>query len=640
LELTPEQLELVKQAEAQFLVKEKLALPPDRSVEIEKKGWREWLMTIWPFWFKEEFSEEQERYWIQWWEVLQRMRRGEFVPASDAVILLPWGRGLGKSATIEAGRIMRGAILKGGYSLMISETDDQATEHLGNCRILIEHPESRLLEFYPNMAVADNADALKGMPTADRKEMFICKNGYILRAKGLSAKMRGLRVGIHRPSDICLDDIDDVNDSLALSLNKLRLITASIFPVQSRENASISFGQNVIGEHSVMNQILQGKTDALADRTVIGPSKAFTHLEIHSEIDEIGKMRHAILPSSIPSWQGLNINAAQTFLNNSGLETFRAEYQNEFDQFKAGKVIPEYNEDLQIVTWDEFQAVFGERRIPMAWKCKAGLDVGYSEGQYPHYSTWDFIATSGMSSRFPGLKFLYRSCSFSGTSIDDQATAVKSQMWPNEDVETWQMSHERTGEMLTLQQKYDIPFAKFQYYKPEDGVAQWRHLSKPDKSKPHPFRPDEKIDGVYKLGRPSLFYIVDADQRRVARDDRGLRLFREQVSTWEYVPVKITEAGQTVQKPSKINDDHCDTFKGTIALFGALPAEKSVQEVAEERFKAATVFARDEFKDDHSIGAQMSRSIAQGRVLKQLKEEGLDFDDDVAYSGIDYTGGY
>ena len=63
------------------------------------------------------------------------------------------------------------------------------------------------------------------------KEMFICKNGYIVRAKGLAAKMRGLRVGVQRPNDLALDDIDDVNDSLMVSQNKLRLIAASIFPV-------------------------------------------------------------------------------------------------------------------------------------------------------------------------------------------------------------------------------------------------------------------------------------------------------------------------------------------------------------------------------------------------------------------------
>jgi hypothetical protein len=542
--------------------------------ELESQGWRAWLQTIWPFWFSEEFSEDHVDFWEWWWSILQRIKNGGRIELWEFVCLLILGRGLGKSASTEAARVMRGAILNKGYSLIISETDDQATEHLGNARLLIEHPDSRLTEFYPGMAIADNADALKGMPTADRKEMFICKNGYILRAKGLSAKMRGLRVGILRPDDLNLDDIDDVNDSLAVSLNKLRLITSSILPVQARENVTITFSQNLISEHSVLNQILTGKSDALAERKVIGPTPAFNHLEISSDIDDTGKLRHIIEPSSLPSWSGLDIRRAQKFLNDSGLDTFKAEYQNEFDQFRSGRVIPEYNEKVQIITWSQFESVFGERRIPAHWKIKVGLDVGYSEGHYPHYSAWDFFATSGTNSPFPGLRFLYRSRSFKGVSIDDQAVSIQSDLWPDERIETWQMSHEKSGEMLTLRQKYNLPFQKFHYYKAEDGVAQWRHLSKADKTKPHPFKDDELTEDGYLLGRPGLYYIVEDGQERIARDDNGLRLFREQVSTWEYVPVKITEQGQTVQKPSKVNDDHCDAAKGTLALFG--PGEKGL----------------------------------------------------------------
>lgn len=572
--MTPEELKkLANEFGAEFLAGYKAqgkVIAVDKGAELEAQGWKVWLLTLFPFWFAEDFSDEHIEYWEKRWSVLHRIKKGEPVENHELVTLLILGRGLGKSAVIEAARIMRGAILGKGYSLIISETDDQATEHVGNCRILIEHPDSKLLDYYPEMAIADNSDAMKGMPTADRQSMFICKNGYILRAKGLSAKMRGLRVGIHRPDDLAFDDIDDVNDSLAVSQNKLRLITSSILPVQARENVTVDFGQNLIGEHSVINQIRTGRSDALAERTIVGVANAFTHLEIDSSLDETGKLRHKILEASIPSWKGLNIRRAQKFLDDSGLQTFKAEYQNEFDQFRSGRVIPEYNEDVQIISWSEFEYVYGERRIPRHWHCKAGLDVGYSEGQYPHYSAWNFFSTSSMNSPHPGFVFLYRSRSFSGTSIDDQAESVRADMWDGEYVNEWQMSHERTGEMMTLNQKHDFLFSKFRYYKAEDGVAQWRHLSRIDPDKQNPFTGE--------LGSPLLFYIVDDDQIKVARDDNGLKLFRDQVSTWEYVPVKITEQGQTIQKPSKVNDDHCDCAKGILALFGPYAAELPKEE--------------------------------------------------------------
>lgn len=588
---------------------------------LEAGGWKHWLLTLFPFWFSESFSQEHEQYWQLHWSALMRIKAGVEVPNKELVKLLLLGRGLGKSAAIEAGRIMRGAILNKGYSLIVSETDDQAQEHLGNCRILIEHPDSRLLKYYPQMAIADNANALKGMPTADRKEMFICKNGYIIRAKGLSAKMRGLRVGVERPSDIALDDIDDVNDSLALSANKLRLITASILPVQARENVTIDVGQNLISEHSVVNQIFKGRTDALADRTVIGVANAFTHLDIESGIDAEGKMRHIIADTSVPSWDGFNVVRAQKFLDNSGLQTFLAEYQNQFDQFKAGRVISNYDEDSQIITWSEFEAVVGQRRIPSHWQALVGVDVGYSTGLHPHYSSWAFLATAAQNSAVPNALFLYRNKTFLGTSIDDQADIVKSEMYDDEEqmVTSWQMSHERTGEMLTLRQKHDLPFRKFHYYKAEDGVAQWKNLSVRDKSQPNPFKPDDLVDGEYRLGRPSIYYIVDDEQILMPRDDDGLKMFRDQISTWDYVTVKLTEQGLTQQKPSKVNDDTLDSIKSLVAFWGAASTDYSPEEKFEmavpDRLKLTTI---ETLPDSERASAIQARLLRETEMRKQM----------------------
>lgn len=585
-----------------------------KAADLESQGWRTWLMTVFPFWFSESFSKEHEAYWELHWNTLHKIRNKDKIDDAEMVRLLLLGRGLGKSATAEAARIMRGCLRGKGYSLVISETDDQAQEHLGNARLLIEHPDSRLTEFYPDMAIAENADALKGMPTADRKEMFICKNGYIFRAKGLTAKMRGLRVGIHRPDDILLDDIDDVLDSLAVSKSKLKLITASILPVQAREYVTVDFAQNMISEHSVVNQIYTGRAEGLAERTVIGPAPAFTTLDVETYFDDDGRPRHRILESSVPSWDGLNIDRAQKFLNDSGLEVFMAEYQNEFSQFSSGKVIPEYHEPSQIISWSEFEQVFGERGIPAHWRRMAGLDVGYSEGAHPHYSAWNFVATAAENSPLPGTVFLYKSRSFKGVSIDDQADIIKSELGPDEvaRVNLWQMSHERTGEMLTLRNKHGLSFGKFTYYKAEDGVAPWRHLSKRDQTRSNPFKFDEEFDGTWRLGRPNLYYIVDDDQVVRPVDDNGMRLLREQVSTWEYVPIKVTDNGQTAQKPSKVNDDHPDCVKGILALFGPGSTALSAMEIKEREMKK--VFAHSE----EASGAP-PENILMGKMLWSKK---------------------
>lgn len=531
---------------------------------LEEAGWRQWLITLFPFVFSDNFSDDHAKFWNHKWNTLMKLKRGEQVDPKDLVTLIILGRGMGKSTMAEVGALMRAALLGDSYLLYVCSVDDQAREHISNIKYLIEHPDSKIAEYYPGLS--EPKEQKFGGTDTWNKDVFITQSGAIFRAKGLNSSMRGLRVGTQRPNQIILDDIDDIKDGVAVAQNKINVIKASILPVAS-DNATIDFPQNLISEHSVLNQIYTGASDALSDRTVIGVTKAFTHLNVTTEMIE-GRMRHTIQPDSVPSWSGFDIKKAQKFLNASGLNTFLAEYQNELDRYRSGKVIPEYNEQVQMITWSEFERVYGTRSIPTHWKVKAGLDVGYSEGQYPHWSAWVFVASSAKNSALPDRLFVYRSRSFKGTSIDDQADAIKKEMY-GERVESWQMSHERTGEMLTLRQKYQFPFTKFQYYKAEDGVAQWRHLSRPDRTKPNPFKEDELTDeGLYRLGECLLYYIVDDDQLHSPQDDHGQRLLREQVSTWEYVPVKLTESGMTSQKPSKINDDMCDALKCILALFG------------------------------------------------------------------------
>lgn len=584
----------ISQAEAERIlakVKGDAVVIADPVADLEASGWENWLRTIWPFWFSADFSQAHRDYWEVHFECVRSLKQktSQKLDPKQWRRLLILGRGLGKSASLEAARLMFGAITNGGYSLMISETEDQAQEHLGNCRILIEHPESRLLEFYPQMAIAQDSDKIQGLPTADRREMFVCQNGYILRAKGLTSKMRGLRVGNQRPNDVSFDDIDDVIDSLAVSHSKLRTIGASILPVLARGETIVDFGQNLIIEHGVLNQILTGKSDLLTDRVVFGPMPAFTELNIETAVDPAsGQVRHLISPDSVPSWDGLNVRQAQTFLHNSGLEIFKAEYQNDFSAQRSGYVIPEFSEERQVITWSMFESVFGERRIPAHWKAFCGVDIGYSVGTYPHWSAWTFVATAARNSPMPGAVFVYRSKTFQNTSIDDQAENVIASLWPKETIASWQMSHEKSGEMMTLRARYQLPFSKFKQFKSEDGVAQWRHLSRADRSRPNPFRDDRRTSDAtdWELGAPNLYYIVDDDQLLLARDDRGMKLLRDQVATWEYVPVKLTDHGQTVQKPSKTNDDVCDSLRGILVLFGPQSADYSAAEKFERSLPA------------------------------------------------------
>lgn len=422
------------------------AVGAETTRELEEQGPIVWLKTLFPFAFEEEFSDDHKKFWKLYWSVLMRIREQMkyiklglpvpdkfYIHPKEYVTFLILGRGLAKSSTVEASSVMRGAILGGCYSVYICEAQDQANEHVGNCRSLIEHEQSRLTEYYPEMTVDPNAK-LDGKRIKDREDLFMTTGGYICRAKGLKARLRGLRIGTRRPDDINVDDIDGVNDSIDVSIKKLKDLTASVTPIQARRWTTIKFAQNLILEHGVMNQIHTGKSDAFAERTVIGVTNAFVEfregIEYQTYLDEEeGRVKHRILAAAIPTWAGVDTEAAQKFLNDSGLETFLAEYMNSFEHLKMGKVFA-FDEERHLITWDMVKSKFGVAYIPAIWQAKASADFGYSDQSL---SAWLFTARAAQNSPedVRGRYFGYRSKTFMYDSIDDQAVAIWEDMFPD-----------------------------------------------------------------------------------------------------------------------------------------------------------------------------------------------------------------
>jgi hypothetical protein len=606
------------------------------------------------------------------------------IAAKEYNILLILGRGLAKSSTIEASSVIRGAILGGGYCLYVCEGQDQADEHVGNMKILIKHPDSRLAEFYPGMAIDENA-MVAGIRTKDRADLFTTTNGWICRSKGLQAKLRGIRIGTRRPDDINCDDFDSEDDSLAVSKKKLKKFTSAVIPTQARRHTTIKFGQNLILETGTMNQIYTGKSDALAERTVIGVTNTFEKFEegidYISYIDEDdGRLRHKIQDCARSTWKGVRLEDAQKFLNDSGLDTFLAEYMNQFEHLKQGKVIHAYNEERHVITWSMYEKVYGCRYIPQHWKCELGGDIGYSTESL---AAWTFRATSAKNSTLPNKKFIYRGLTFDRKSIDDQAIALWTEMFPNDDtgkrhfeaatdfgaypellrmlrlnprlesylvgyelnplesryrldkvtyyeiaeelmrsqVYAMMLSHEKSGEQKTLTQKYGLPVQKTKDFGASDGVAAWNHLLRGDYTQPHPFKEDELLpDGKYRLGCPELFYIVDDDQYKVPRDDRGLKTHRESVLGWTYTQEKLTDLGYRESKPLKYNSDTCDSERMIHARNWGVPAALTRKEYIEERLPEANQQVNiDQMANDEKSGAMIKRQMLIKEI--EIKEE-------------------
>ena len=583
---------------SRFAAQSGILLPHEAEAdarELEAKGWQAWLKTLAPATFSAPFSDEHIEFWNHFWDILHREKRGEIVEAKDRAIIIPFGRGYGKSSTAEMAAIAEGCILGEGYVLYLSDSQLLAEEHLYSVKAILEN--GIFAQYYPDMASPEMSSSSQSKGKYTQDTIITNKGKWGMTARGLTSNVRGGRIGTLRFTLAINDDIDNLTDSLMVIEKKKRIISRTVFPAMAK-NGKTLLAQNLITQNSIASQILDRKTDILSERTVIGGGKgvkAFKDLEMEQVFDTEGVPRWRIT-KAVPTWEYFNIEDAKSFLGLSGREAFLAEYQHEFDE-KRGKVIPNYNEEAQVITWSMFENVFGTREIPRHWKAACGLDVGFSDGMSPHYSYWGFVAVAAMNGPLSGRQFVYRGRQFKGTAIDDQAVSVWQDLletgdygidfrqypslathldipdgYPNERgglVKHWQMSHEATGVMLTLQMKYGFPFTKIKHYKATDGVAQWNSLSRCDYSQPHPFKEDEQLeDGSYLIGSPALFYIVDDDQLHSPRDENGLKLMREQIAGWDYVQTKIIESGLTEEKPSKIGDDSCDVLKGLFHYFG------------------------------------------------------------------------
>lgn len=530
-----------------------------RDASSIETDWRTWLHAVGPRTFTGSFAPFHSEFWGWFWRLIGKRRSGQPISDEEQAFLAIWARGMGKSANVEWAAIAEGALIGKGYVLYVSGTQALADGHVQSIRERLESDE--ISRYYPHLGQPKVGK--HGNQYGWRQDFLITASGWAIRPLGLDVGVRGGRVGDLRPSLIVFDDVDDHSDSPLVVQNKLETIARSIIPAGTRETVYLG-AQNLIQRSGVFSQIVNRKTSVLSRRIVSGPHPAFQGLEIETRQTADG-LRNVIVAGS-PTWEDFDLAACQKFLDDSGREAFLAEYQHDFSASEQGRVIPEYDEAKHVITWSQFERVFGQRRIPVHWLCECGHDVGFTSG---HLSAWTWIATSAQNSRLPGLRFRYRGVTFNGVGVDEQAESIKRMMWPGEHVRSWRMSHEALSERKTYRDKYGLPFIACNSAKTA-GISQWRHYLRADQTKPHPFHEDEQMmDGKWKLGFPGWFDIVDDDQLLQPRDDRGLVVHRRQTIDWRYRPDQLGVGGMSQNLPMKADEDSADSTRMVTATWAA-----------------------------------------------------------------------
>lgn len=576
-------------------------------LEIER-DWRFWLRTVGPNTFTGSFAPFHQEFWEWFWRLIAKRRAGLPITDEEQAFLAIWARGMGKSANVEWAAIAEGALIGKGYVLYVSGTQNLADGHVQSIRERLESDE--ITEYYPHLGQPKVGK--HGNQFGWRQDFLITSGGWAIRPIGLDVGVRGGRVGDLRPTLIIFDDVDDHSDSPLVVQNKLKTIARSIIPAGTASTVILG-AQNLIHRNSVFGQIVNRKTDVLNKRRLSGPFPAFEGLEIELRQTDDGPRN--IIVDGAPTWKDIDLAACQKFLDDSGLESFYAEYQHDFSKSEQGRVIPEYNEARHVITWGQFAEVFGANRIPTHWLCECGHDVGFTSS---HLSAWTWIATSAQNSKLPGLRFRYRGLTFNGVGVDEQAAVVKAAMWEGENVRRWRMSHEALSERKTYKEKYGLPFLACDSSKTA-GLSQWNHFLRPDHSRPHPFHEDERLpDGKWKLGFPSWFDVVDDDQLITPRDDRGLIVHRRQAISWQYRPDILGIGGMSKNEPMKADEDTCDATRMITAMWGP----KALPLTEEEELEAAlTPSLRRDAITQLPPGTSDYAILQRNWELSQIKEK-------------------
>lgn len=280
-----------------------------------------WLVTLFPRTITAPFAAHHVRFWDHIWSIRPGVR-----PAGYVAI---WGRGGGKSSAAEIAVIALGATARRRYCLYVSESQDQADEHVG---AIASHLESReIATFYP--ALATRRLGKYGSARGWRRNRLWTAGGLVVDAVGLGAAARGRKmvdeIGSTRPDMLVLDDVDDELDTANDVDRKVRVLTKRLLPTGTGDLAVIGV-QNLVHNDSVFARIANRTSGLLADAIVDGPIPAVYDLQV---THENGRYR---VVGGTPSWAGQDLDVVQTQIDSWTYSAFMSEAQHETEPNPGG----------------------------------------------------------------------------------------------------------------------------------------------------------------------------------------------------------------------------------------------------------------------------------------------------------------
>jgi hypothetical protein len=278
---------------------------------VEADEWQPWINMFFPQAADRPFSEGHQKFWEWVWEVEPAKRPKPWVSI--------WPRGHGKSTSAELAVVAVAARKKRKYGIYVSETQDQADDHVANVAAMLESDTIEMA--YPELG--ERLMGKFGTSKGWRRNRIRTKTGFTLDAMGLDSAARGVKLEDQRPDFMVFDDIDGELDTDERVEKKIKTITRKLLPAGAQDCA-ILMVQNLVHDNSIFARLADGRADFLRDRIVSGPIPAIFDLEYEERDAKF------VITGGEPSWpEGFPVDSCQLLMNDIGLSAFLAECQHE-----------------------------------------------------------------------------------------------------------------------------------------------------------------------------------------------------------------------------------------------------------------------------------------------------------------------
>lgn len=269
-------------------------------------AWDAWLRALFPAYVAHPFADRHRALW-GWAESIA-------LGAPCEAFVGCWGRGGAKSTNAELIVVRWGATRVRRYGIYLSETQEQADDHVGNIAALLESPA--LAAHHPHLA--DRLIGKFGQSKGWRRNRLRTSDGFTVDALGLDTAARGIKLEEMRPDFLIIDDIDGAEDSERVTAKKARTLTRTILPALTHD-AAVLFIENRVHDDSLMSQVLDGRADFLTGAIISGPHPAIRTLQLAG----------SAIVGGDATWEGQTLEDCQRFILKWGLDAFLSECQHQ-----------------------------------------------------------------------------------------------------------------------------------------------------------------------------------------------------------------------------------------------------------------------------------------------------------------------